>query len=99
MHTTTLYLTKASSLLLLYAALLANTSQADVLKVTIPPIEQSAQTSVYYSKLLQLALHKTEDDTDGPFKIIEYPHLLTKARFEAELKREGVIDVIWSTIK
>ena len=96
MHTTIHHLTKAGSLLILYAALLVNISHADVLKVTIPPIEQSAQTSVYYSKLLQLALRKTED-TDGPFKIVEYPHLLTKARFEAELKREGIIDVIWST--
>lgn len=73
----------------------ANSSAAEMLKVTIPPIEQSAQTSIYYSQLLHLALSKTEA-TDGPFQIIQYPHMLTKARFEAELKRHGVIDIMWA---
>lgn len=59
-------------------------------------MEQSAQTSIYYSKVLHLALSKTEP-TDGAFKIVQYPHLLTKARFAAELKRGGVVDLIWAT--
>ncbi|GGY77379.1 hypothetical protein GCM10011613_22400 [Cellvibrio zantedeschiae] len=77
---------------------IAKQSLADVLTITIPPLEQSAQTSIYYPKLLQLALSKTEA-TDGPFKIVQYPTLLTKARFEAELKRQGkgIIDVMWAT--
>lgn len=90
-------LARLAGAFLLYASLLtASSSHADVLKVTIPPIEQSAQTSIYYSKVLQLALSKTEA-TDGPFQIIQYPNLLTKARFEAELKRQGVVNLIWST--
>lgn len=78
--------------------LLASASQAEILKITIPPTEQSAQTSVYFSKLLHLALSKTEA-TDGPFQIVQYPMLLTKARFEAELKRQGrgIIDVLWAS--
>jgi len=76
--------------------LITHTAHADVLKVSIPPIEESAQTSIYFSKLLHLALSKTEA-TDGPFQVIQYPNLLTKARFEAELKRQGVIDLIWAT--
>ncbi len=75
--------------------LFAHLSLAEVLQVTIPPIEQSAQTSTYYSKVLHLALSKTEA-TEGPFRIIQYPHLLTKARFVAELKRGGVIDLMWA---
>jgi len=78
--------------------LLTQPGHADILTVTIPPIEQSAQTSVYYPKLLHLALSKTEA-TDGPFQILQYPTLLTKARFEAELKRQdkGIIDVLWAS--
>ncbi len=71
---------------------------AEVLRITIPPIEQSAQTSVFFPKLLHLVLTKTEA-TDGAFEITAYPTLLTKARFEAELKRptNGIIDVLWAT--
>lgn len=71
---------------------------AEVLRITIPPIEQSAQTSMFFPKLLHLVLTKTEA-TDGAFEITEYPTLLTKARFEAELKRptKGIIDLLWAT--
>ncbi|RZA07473.1 MAG: hypothetical protein EOO68_03390 [Moraxellaceae bacterium] len=86
----------ASALLIYICLPITNNAFSDVLKVSIPPIEQSAQTSIYYSKLLQLALSKTES-TDGPFQIVHYPHLLTRARFEAELKRQGVVDLIWAT--
>lgn len=85
------------NLLLLYTSLLMGSSvQAAQLRISTPPIERSAPTSIYYSKLLQLALSKTEI-SDGPFEVVQYPHLLTKARFEAELKRQGVVDIIWAT--
>jgi hypothetical protein len=68
---------------------------ATPLRINIPPVEQSAPSSVYYSKLLKLALNKTTA-TDGAFELVEYPQLLTLARFEAELKRNGIVDVIWA---
>jgi hypothetical protein len=99
MRTLVSSITRFSSLLgISIGLLLPHISQAEVLTVTIPPLEQSAQTSVYYPKLLHLALSKTEI-TDGPFQIVQYPTLLTKARFEAELKRQGkgIIDVLWAS--
>jgi len=68
---------------------------AETLHVKIPPVEPSAPTSIYYSKLLELALSKTQA-TDGPFDITAYSHQLTKARFEAELAHNGVVNVVWS---
>lgn len=78
--------------------MLSGVSMADVLRITVPPIEQSAPTSIFFPKLLELALSKTET-TDGAFEVTQYPTLLTKARFEAELKRQnkGIIDVLWAT--
>lgn len=66
------------------------------LRITMPAQEQSTQGSVsYYGQLLRLALSKTEV-SDGPFELIEYPHLLPTSRFLSEVKRKGVVDIAWS---
>lgn len=85
-------------LTLLLNATVAAHCYAETLKITIPRIEQSAPTATYYPQMLQLALSKTEK-ADGPFEIVQHTQMLTKARFEAEVKREGnsLINVIWST--
>ncbi|HEY7885921.1 MAG TPA: hypothetical protein VIC08_13340 [Cellvibrionaceae bacterium] len=66
-----------------------------VLRISIPPIEDSASNhSVYFPQMLQLALEKTRD-SDGPFEIIPYSQLLTTARFLQELTQDGVVNVMW----
>ncbi|MFO1388403.1 diguanylate cyclase [Cellvibrio sp.] len=105
MQTTKAFLAQSTQLLARAGALLtfitsatiASCSYAETLRITIPHIEQSAPTAVYYPQVLQLALSKTEK-TDGPFEVVQLSQMLTKARFEAEVKRKnnGLINVIWS---
>ena len=73
-----------------------NIAARETLHITVPPSVKTAREHAgYYPTLLRLALSKTES-TDGPFTISEYPHELVGARFLAELKRNGVVDVIWA---
>jgi hypothetical protein len=77
--------------------MLSLATQAETLKVMVPPIEKSAATHVKYFKLLlELALRKTEK-TDGPFEITEYPHFLSTTRAIAELHYNKSLTVIWTT--
>lgn len=66
------------------------------LRVVIPPPEETARNiTLYYEKLARLALTKTQD-TDGPFTLEVYPILFNHSRFISELKRNGVVNLIWS---
>lgn len=66
------------------------------LRIVLPPLERSAQAHIsYFPKLLELALQKTQA-SDGDFVIEYYPKLFTNARFLAELKRGGEINVMWT---
>src|SRR4051812_8507769 len=73
-----------------------NVFARETLHISIPPMAKTAtEHASYYPKLLRLAFAKTESK-DGAFTISEYPHELVGARFIAELKRKGVVNVIWA---
>lgn len=73
-----------------------NSWQPEPLKIVLSPIEKSARNHViYFPKLLELALTKTEA-TDGPFVITYHPQLYTSARVIAELMSGRSINVIWT---
>ncbi|AKU24944.1 hypothetical protein ACZ75_16835 [Massilia sp. NR 4-1] len=58
-------------------------------------IHPSAQEHAhYFPQLLRLALDKTAA-SDGPYTIEHYRHELTSPRQSAELKKDGVINVMW----
>ncbi len=73
-------------------------NQAEPLRIVIPPLEESSRHhTAYFPTLLELALSRTLD-SHGPYVIETYPHLFTNARFLAELRRNGVINVMWTTL-
>lgn len=64
--------------------------------VVIPPLEETASPhTVYFPRLLELALSKTQH-THGPYAIEQFPALWTIARFISDLKRDRNIDLLWS---
>lgn len=72
-------------------------SQAEPLKLIIPPIEKSAEAQVmYFYKLLELVLTKTAA-TDGPFSIEFYRDPISLERGLAELKSGHSINLVWAT--
>jgi hypothetical protein len=71
-------------------------AEQEHLTVTITPLEKTASpNSIYFPRLLQLALSKTEP-THGPFTIKFHSELWTRGRFQAELQRGRTLDVMWS---
>lgn len=81
---------------------LLNATQADEqglkppLKVSIPALEETASPhSVYFPRLLKLALSKTEA-SHGPFTLEQFPALSTTARYINDLKRGRNIDLLWN---
>jgi hypothetical protein len=76
----------------------AQTCAADSLKVVIPPFEKTVEGHViYFYKVLELALHKTEA-SDGPFEISFAPEFVSVERGLADLKNGASINVMWTTI-
>ncbi|WP_431478476.1 substrate-binding periplasmic protein [Massilia eburnea] len=85
----------AAGLLLAAASTLANAggaANAPLMRFILPSVTPGSEVQVtYFHLLLRLALEKT----DGPFSIEFYPHELTSPRRALELKRNGVINIMW----
>ncbi len=85
----------AAGLLLAAASTLANAgdaANAPLMRFILPSVTPGSEVQVtYFHLLLRLALEKTE----GPFSIEFYPHELTSPRRALELKRNGVINIMW----
>lgn len=85
----------AAGLLLAAASTLANAgdaANAPLMRFVLPSVTPGSEVQVtYFHLLLRLALEKTE----GPFSIEFYPHELTSPRRALELKRNGVINIMW----
>ena len=82
----------------LFALCACLNTTADTLRVVIPPIEKTAEKQViYFYKLLELALKKTEV-SDGPFEIVFTPEYLSMERNLADLKQGVNINLIWTTM-
>ena len=68
---------------------------AEPLRVSIPQLSPSSQEHAsYFPQLLRLALEKTRA-SDGSFEIQHYEQPMSGARQLAELKNNGVINLIW----
>ena len=67
------------------------------LRVITQPFEKTAQNhEVYFFKVLELALTKTQA-SDGPFELESLKEVLSNKRYIAELRREdGILDIIWT---
>ncbi len=85
----------AAGLLLAAASTLAHAgdaANAPLMRFVLPSATPGSEVQVtYFHRLLRLALEKTE----GPFAIQFYPHELTSPRRALELKRNGVINIMW----
>ena len=85
----------AAGLLLAAASTLAHASgaaNAPLMRFVLPSVTPGSEVqAAYFHLLLRLALEKT----DGPFSIEFYPHELTSPRRALELKRNGVINIMW----
>ncbi|KQV55408.1 MULTISPECIES: ABC transporter substrate-binding protein [unclassified Duganella] len=85
----------AAGLLLAAASTLANAggaANAPLMRFVLPSVTPGSEVQVtYFHLLLRLALEKT----DGPFSIEFYPYELTSPRRALELKRNGVINIMW----
>ena len=91
----------AAGLLLAAASTLACAGAADrnpapdnapLMRFVLPSVTPGSEVQVtYFHLLLRLALEKTE----GPFSIEFYPHELTSPRRALEIKRNGVINIMW----
>ena len=69
--------------------------QQATLKLVLPAVSASAKDHAsYFPRLLKLALDKTVA-SDGPYQLSHYQHELTSLRRNAELKNNGVINVMW----
>jgi hypothetical protein len=68
-----------------------------LLRITTQPFEKTAQNhEVYFFKVLELALAKTEA-TDGPYELDSLKEVLSNKRYLAELRRDdGILDIIWT---
>jgi hypothetical protein len=84
----------AAGLWLVAASTLAMAAPA-TMRFVLPRIAPGAEAQAnYFPQLLRLALEKTAAQ-DGPFEISFYPHDLTSPRRTLELKRHGVINIMW----
>jgi hypothetical protein len=85
----------AAGLLLAAASTLANAgaaANAPLMRFVLPSVTPGSEVQVaYFHLLLRLALEKTQ----GPFAIEFYPHELTSPRRALEIKRNGVINIMW----
>ncbi|MDQ2076815.1 diguanylate cyclase [Marinimicrobium sp. ABcell2] len=71
-------------------------AEQEPLRLVIPPLEETASpNTIYFPRLLALALSKTEA-SHGPFTIEHHPRLWTAGRFRAELQRGRTVDVMWA---
>ena len=67
-------------------------ANAPLMRFILPSVTPGAEVQAnYFHLLLRLALEKTE----GPFSIESYPYELTSPRRTLEIKRHGVINIMW----
>lgn len=89
---------RRDALALLSAVALPATQPAQAaqpLRVTIPPSSPSSLAHAsYFPQLLRLALEKTRA-SDGPYDIQTYGQPMSSARLQAELKNNGVVNLMW----
>ena len=77
------------------AAWPAKASTVTPLRVVIPALHPSSQEhAAYFPRLLRLALDKTVA-SDGPFELQSFNEEMSSPRQVAELRRQGVINVMW----
>jgi hypothetical protein len=70
----------------------ASAANAPLMRFVLPSVTPGSEVQVtYFHLLLRLALEKTE----GPFSIEFYPYELTSPRRALEIKRNGVINIMW----
>jgi len=82
----------AAGLLLAAAILPAMAAEPAPMRFILPSVTPGSEVQVaYFHQLLRLALEKTE----GPFAIEFYPYELTSPRRALEIKRNGVINIMW----
>ncbi|WP_374583325.1 substrate-binding periplasmic protein [Pseudoduganella sp.] len=85
----------AAGLLLAAATSLAAAATpqaAPPMRFILPSVAPGAEAQAnYFPQLLRLALEKTA----GPFSIEFYPHELTTPRRALEIRRNGVINIMW----
>ena len=85
----------AAGLLLAAASTLAcaaGAPNAPMMRFILPAVTPGSEVQVtYFHLLLRLALEKT----GGPFSIEFYPYELTSPRRALEIKRNGVINIMW----
>lgn len=78
--------------LLLAATTCASAGETPPMRFVLPSVTPGAQAQAdYFPQLLRLALEKTE----GPFTIEFYQHELTSPRRMLEIKRNGVVNIMW----
>lgn len=78
------------------ALLLFGLATAAPLRVSIPGFDPQNPIAAYFPQLLTLALEKTVE-TDGPFELLQTTQLLTSLRQAAEVKNNGVVNLIWDS--
>ncbi len=67
---------------------------AQLLRVVTPSLHHAwAAHAIYFPRLLRLALEKTR--SEGPFQIVEIDQQLTRPRQAAEIKNNGIINLMW----
>jgi hypothetical protein len=72
----------------------AATAAPETLRVVTPGLHPSSVGhAVYFPKLLRLALEKTR--AEGPFVIVEIDQHLTSPRQVMEIKKNGIINLMW----
>lgn len=90
---------RRAALALLSAAALPSVQPAqaaELLRVRLPRLlPVSHEHASYFPQVLRLALEKTRA-SDGPFEIEYYKDAMTGPRQLAELKNNGVINLIWN---
>ncbi|MES2902052.1 MAG: hypothetical protein V4723_20160 [Pseudomonadota bacterium] len=81
--------------LMLGTMLLSGAAAAAPLQVVTPSLHPgSAGHAAYFPRLLRLALEKTEA-AEGPFVISSIEQPLTSPRQVAEIKKNGIINLMW----
>lgn len=84
-------------LLLLATGSMSRASQSIPLVIPPPQSMEPEATSIYYEKVLQLALAKTAGPADEPEYQITYHHQVVGRERYRLLVKQGVVDLMWSS--
>lgn len=86
---------RRAALALLSSAALPLARATEPLHITIPQLLPSSEEHArYFPQLLRLVLEKTLA-SDGPFQVRHYDQPMSSLRQHAELKNNGVINLMW----